>query len=180
MPLTISPVLSSDLEDTHRFQLSVAAQEPVSRLAFPNGASDVSVAGYVERSRKCISNPTSPLRRVIAREDGDPGGVVGYALWSFVRDSQAVIETTDAGGVVGTWPGDVKKEVLEAWIGLKKRKREKVMQGKPHACMFSFFFFFLFTESVGFSRFYKVHTYTARARTFPQNSFINFASLEYK
>ena len=144
MPLTISPVLSSDLEDAHRFQLSVDAQEPIRRLAFPNGASDVSVAGYVERSRKCIRDPTSILRRVIARDNDDRNQVVGYALWSFVRDQKAALETTDARGVWGEWPGDVNKEVLESWIVSRKRKREEVMRGNPHACRFSFYSLYLF------------------------------------
>lgn len=167
-PLTISPVLCSDLEDAHRFQLSLAAQEQpsiIGRLAFPNGASDISVAGYVERSRKRISDPTSTLRRVIARDagdgDGNPGEVVGYALWSFVQSTQAEmeIETTDAGGLRGEWPGDVKREVLEAWINIRKKKREEVMQGKPHACKGRVVFFFSqFLESVGFLDHIAIHT----------------------
>lgn len=139
MPLTISPALASDLEDVHRFQLSVDTQGPIGPLAFPNGSSDMSVAGYVERSRRDISDPTSTLRRVLARDDGDSGKVVGYALWSFVRESQAAIETTDAGGLWSEWPGDVKKEVLAAWVGLRKRKREEIMRGKPHACRWTCF-----------------------------------------
>lgn len=141
MPVTISPALSSDLEDFHRFQLSIDAQGPIGQLAFPNGATDVSVAGYVERSRKSISDPTSTLRRVLARDNGDTGAVIGYALWSFIQENQAEIETTDAGGLWSEWPGDVKKEVLEAWIGLRKKKREEILQGKRHACRWDFFFF---------------------------------------
>ena len=177
MPLTVSPVLCSDLERAHRFQLAVDAQEPIGRLAFPNGASDLSVTGYVERSRKRISDPTSTLRRVIARDNGDPGEVVGYALWSFVRESQAVIETTDAGGLRGEWPGDVKKEILEAWIGTREKKREEIMQGKPHACKGGFFFRFL--ESVGFLD-HICNTYPAKGRTCPQISFIDLVSQEHR
>lgn len=168
MPLTISPVLSSDLEDVHRFQLSVDAQGPIGRLAFLNGANDVSVAGYVQRSRKCMSDPNSTLRRVIARDDGDTGEVVGYALWSFVRENQAGIETTDAGGVGGEWSGDVNKGLLEAWIGLRKRKREEVMGGKPHACML----IFLVLKSVRFL--------TYSDSDVPLQFFYRFASLEHK
>lgn len=168
MPLTILPALSSDLEDVHRFQLSVDAQGPIGRLAFPNGASDVSVVGYVERSRKCISDPTSTLRRVLARDSGDTGGVISYALWSFVQESQAEIKTTDAGGLWSEWPGDVMKEVLAAWIGMRKTKREEIMRGKPHACRWDFFFLFFlfflmvldFTEipALRLVRFLKIHS----------------------
>lgn len=158
MPLTVSPVLSSNLEEAHRFQLSVGAQEPIGRLAFPNGASDVSVAGYLERARKCISDPASVLRYVIARDDGVSAGVVGYALWSFVRENQAVIESTDAGGLCSEWPSDVETEVLEAWIGLRNRRREEVTHGSPHACMFSVFVVFLILEILKLCTVLYVHT----------------------
>lgn len=148
MPLITSPVLSSDLEAVHQFHLSIhdADEKPiVGRLAFLNGASDIqSVAGYVERSRRCMSDPKSTLRRVVARDDGDAREVVGYALWSFVRDEKQIgggvettTESTDAGGSDGEeWSGDVEKGALEGWIGGRGEKRWKLMGGKPHACKF--------------------------------------------
>lgn len=89
----------------------------------------------------------STLRRAVTRDD--EGAVIGWALWSFIREKQiGMSREVDAGGMSegDGWPDEVNREVLEAWIRAKGRKREEAMGGRAHACeflscfMLSFFF----------------------------------------
>ncbi len=129
MRFTTSPVLSSDMEEVHRFHLSIDANGPIGQLLFPNGASDRSVASHAALSRKWMTDPHSKMRPVVAK-DSDTGEIVSYAVWFFFPEKD-----NDAGGEIGgEWPSDVNREPLEALIELKKKKRVELMKGKPYAC----------------------------------------------
>ena len=132
MPLTLSPVLLSELEAVHRARLTWTADAPVERFLFPNGASDTSVAAFADHDRRSMNDPQSTSRAIIVK-DADTGEIVSYALWMFFTKNEGDTE----GGGSSDLPSDVNKGPAEALFAEGKKKRQELMEGKPHACMFS-------------------------------------------
>lgn len=67
--------------------------------------------------------------------------IVGTALWFFFTENEVVGASKEKDGVKAGWwageaPGDVNGKALMALAEERKQKREELMKGKPHACMY--------------------------------------------
>ena len=131
MPLTLSPVLLSDLPSVHHLSLTADAQYATSRVLFPNAASKTTIAHLVAQDEKSMQDPRSTARHVLVRDvptkaiaEEAKGEVVSYAMWNFFV-GRTEGEGTEA--YYDEWPEDVNQEAVKQLFERGKKKREEVM-----------------------------------------------------
>lgn len=79
-----------------------------------------------------MHDPKSTSRPVVVK-DSETGELVSYALWKFFTEGNKGKEEKSSLG--DEWPSDVNKEPLDILHKEGTKKREDLMEGKPHACM---------------------------------------------
>lgn len=130
MPLQLAPASEADLTKLLEVQFAAFQDDAANRLMFPVPTPPSTFEKALDRAHRDFSNPDVAFVKVTDTEIGE---IVSFAKW-FIWKHQRPEEEWDK-EEKRDWGEGTNVELADAFIGAINQKRRKIMEGKPHCCM---------------------------------------------
>ena len=127
--LEVCAVQTGDLEATTALTFAAAESNVITKLIYPNGVTPAMLSYFVEQSTKSWHN--DPCARHMQVKDTQTGEIISYSQWSIFPEKTKA-ERRKPSKV--DLPDGSNKEAFKTLRNNGKRKRDKIMGGKPYIC----------------------------------------------